>query len=153
MLTIQNVADFFIIRSHEDQLENQLDEADITPLKLQKLCYYAQGTHLAKHDKKLFNDDIYAWAHGPVVPSLYNKYQSYGAQTIPRPANSLGSQDLILTEEERETLSDVYLYFGQFSASKLRNMTHEETPWLKTPKNNIIDCELIKSYFKENIVA
>jgi uncharacterized phage-associated protein len=39
----------------------------ISNLKLQKLLYYAQGFYLAIYGKALFEEDIVAWEHGPVV--------------------------------------------------------------------------------------
>lgn len=40
-------------------------------------------------------------------------------------------------------------YFGQYSAWKLRNMSHEERPWKETVINNTIDPGLIREYFLE----
>lgn len=44
----------------------------ITPLKLQKLIYYAQAWSLALPERAypLFDEDMQAWAHGPVVESV-----------------------------------------------------------------------------------
>lgn len=147
MANVKDVANYFVIRSHDEQGE----DADITPLKLQKLCYYAQGIYLATKNKKLFKDDILAWEHGPVVKALHSEYGGRGAQVIAKPELTL--DDLELNFEEKQTLSDVYSYFGQFSAWKLRNMTHQETPWINTASNCVIELELIKKYFKDNIIA
>ncbi|MDO5150665.1 MAG: DUF4065 domain-containing protein [Oscillospiraceae bacterium] len=57
-----------------------------------------------------------------------------------------------ITPDDTLILEEVYNEFGQFSASKLVRMTHEETPWLNTKRNCVIDKELIKKYFKENYV-
>ncbi len=43
-----------------------------TPMKLQKLCYYAQSWSLAWDDAPLFDQDFEAWVHGPVNPELFN---------------------------------------------------------------------------------
>ena len=43
----------------------------ITHLKVQKLVYYAQGWAMAYLGSPLFEEDIQAWAHGPVVPSVW----------------------------------------------------------------------------------
>lgn len=37
---------------------------------------------LAITDVPLFNDDIYAWKHGPVVESVYHNYKSFGSNGI-----------------------------------------------------------------------
>lgn len=48
----------------------------ISNMKLQKLLYYAQGFALALLDKPLFDEDFEAWAHGPVLRCIYNKYKN-----------------------------------------------------------------------------
>ena len=120
---------------------------DITPLKLQKLLYYAYGTYLALTDKELFSDPIMAWEHGPVVPDVYHAFKSYGGNVID--PGSVPSIELH-NPEDSEILKAVNDRFGQYSASKLREMTHSETPWSKAPLNSIIPSEAIKAYFEEH---
>ncbi len=117
----------------------------ISNLKLQKLIYYSQGFHLAMHNTPLFDDDVLAWDHGPVVESVYHSYKHFGSNAIQTPD---GFDDSVLTETEKSLLKEVYEVFGQFSAWKLRNMTHSERPWLETPRNYPIERELMKEYFK-----
>ena len=57
------------------------------------------------------------------------------------------------TKEENELLSEVYDTFGQYSAWKLRNMTHQEAPWQETPQNGTISTEKIKNYFEKEYLA
>ncbi|MCP4134604.1 MAG: SocA family protein [bacterium] len=116
----------------------------ISNLKLQKLVYYAQGFHLALFDKPLFNDKIEAWEHGPVVPELYREYKEHCSGAIPPPDIF---DDSIFTEEQKDLLKEVYEVFGQFSAWKLRNMTHSEPPWTETPINSCISHDKMKEYF------
>lgn len=117
----------------------------ISNMKLQKLVYYAQGFHLALYDKPLFEEPILAWEHGPVVESLYHDLKKYGANHIPVPENC---DDTLFNEEQKDLLKEVYQVYGQFSAWKLRNMTHSELPWLQTSKNAEIQTDLLKSFFK-----
>lgn len=142
MVTAKDVSDFFL----------QLSEPEVgdilSNLKIQKLVYYAQGLSLALNNKPLFEDEILAWEHGPVVENLYHQYKEYGANPIPLP------QDFDINKfspEEIELLKEVYDVYGQFSAWKLRNMTHAERPWLETQRNNIITKDLLKEYFLTQI--
>lgn len=121
----------------------------ISNLKLQKLLYYAQGVFLATTDKPIFDDNIVAWLHGPVVESVYHQYKIYGSQGIPFDEDFDFSK---FTSEENELLTEVYNVFGQYSAWKLRNMTHQETPWKATKQNDIIDPQIIKEYFKKEYI-
>lgn len=118
----------------------------ISNLKLQKLLYYAQGCFLAVTDQPLFNDAIVAWQHGPVVEAVYHQYKQNGAEGIPFDEDFNFSD---FTEEENELLTEVYNVFGQYSAWKLRNMTHDEAPWQETAQNAVIPVEKIKEYFKK----
>ena len=54
-------------------------------MKLQKLCYYAYGYHLAWEGRRLFPEPFEAWANGPVCPALYALHRgqfSVGARGI-----------------------------------------------------------------------
>lgn len=122
MASVHEVAKYFLTLGDEeagDLLSN---------LKLQKLCYYAQGFHLALFEKPLFDDCIEAWTHGPVVPELYHTYKQYGSGAIPMPQGF--SVDAI-DKDVCELLDEVYDVYGQYSAWKLRNMTHDEAPWVQ----------------------
>ena len=116
----------------------------ISNLKLQKLVYYAQGFHLALFNEELFNERIEAWDHGPVAPPLYGEYKCYGAGAIPKSDDFDSSS---LTDEQKELINEVYEVYGQFSAWKLRNMTHDETPWRDTPNSEIIEPSKMREYF------
>jgi uncharacterized phage-associated protein len=116
----------------------------ISNLKLQKLLYYAQGFHLALYDQPLFSEDIYAWQYGPVVPEVYHEYKALGADVIPAPE----VVDVQVDSKVIDLIEEVYEVYGQFSALKLMDMTHNETPWKNTPINGIISHELMQAYFK-----
>lgn len=120
MLTCFDVASYFLSRCDEDSGDI------ISNLKLQKLVYYAQGFSLALLDKPLFSEKIEAWMHGPVIPVLYRHYRRCGNNALPTPDQIDLSK---YSDDEIELLDEVYQVYGQFSAWKLRNMTHEELPW------------------------
>lgn len=118
----------------------------ISNLKVQKLLYYAQGFSLAIYNKPLFKEQIISWTHGPVVVEVYNEFGRYGAGPIPVPNIAIN-----LTKNEIKLISDVWKVYGQFSAWKLRDMTHSETPWKTTPRNRVISQEKLKKFFKTRI--
>ena len=143
MLTCFDVAKYFL------SLCNDEESGDlISNLKIQKLVYYAQGFSLAINNKPLFKEKIQAWTHGPVVPQLYNKYKDYGSGALP--TTNLDIDFDKFSDEDKELLDDVYDVYGQFSAWKLRNMTHEEAPWqssYQSGKSNEISNEKLREYF------
>jgi uncharacterized phage-associated protein len=115
----QQIAKFFL--SLVDSETN-----DVSNLKLQKLCYYAQGVCSAMRGKPLFQERVLAWDHGPVVPDLYHAYKRFGSQSID-PVRDF--DPATIDEPDRIALDAVYRYYGQFSPWRLRNMTHDEAPW------------------------
>lgn len=122
----------------------------ISNLKLQKLLYYAQGCSLAVTGKPLFDDSIVAWQHGPVVESVYREYKDNGANGIQFEEDFDFST---FTKEENELLQEVFDTFGQYSAWKLRNMTHNEVPWKTTPQKAVIKNSVIMEFFKQEYLA
>ena len=147
MQTALNVARWFLQRNHLDYI---LEDAEyITNLKLQKLLYYAQGVYLGLYGKPLFDEEIEAWKHGPVVPEVYRCYKRFGPNGI----NEFTPPDCNFTPEELDVLEWVKANFGQYTAWKLRDMTHEEKPWKETGPSNIISKQLIEQYFKENYIS
>ena len=145
--TAEQVSKWFL--SYNRIAENDEGGELISNLKLQKLLYYAQGCFLAITGEPLFDDSILAWQHGPVVPNVYHEYKKYGSNGIEFDEDFDSST---FTKEENEILSEVYKTFGQYSAWKLRNMTHNEEPWKNTKIDNEINLDLIKDYFKRTYV-
>lgn len=129
-------------------LSKQDEEAGdlISNLKLQKLLYYAQGYHLAIYGKPLFKDKIAAWKHGPVVLNVYHHFKECGEGAIPLPR-----EITTFDAEVNKFLDEIYKVFGQFSAWKLRNMTHDEPPWSETKQSEFITNESLKTYFKTQV--
>jgi uncharacterized phage-associated protein len=142
MANVQDVAKYFLTLSEPD-------EGDfVSNLKLQKLIYYAQGFHLAIHGQPLFPDPIQAWAHGPVVPNLYHHYKDHGSNGIPVPVEfNVDTLDAGV----RELLNEVWNVYGQFSAWKLRNMTHDEPPWKNTERGEVISESVMRDYFRTQL--
>jgi len=104
------------------QAHRELFDESPSPMKLQKLCYYAQGYALAQNIK-LFEEDFQAWQHGPVIYSLYNKYREYKWRPI--------NEEIEITDNEHSDLiRDVVSAYGRFDGAALSTMTHREQPWL-----------------------
>jgi uncharacterized phage-associated protein len=135
-----------------------LQDADagdlISNLKLQKLLYYAQGLYLASTGQPLFEDSIQAWMHGPVVPTVYHSFKSFGAKPLPVPK---GFDPMVISAKQRGFLDEVYRIYGQFSAWKLRSMTHDEPPYRDAASKKrpikIISHASMKDYFRQFVNA
>ena len=69
--TARQIAEWLVAWAEETE------EAELTPLKLQKLLYYAKGLYMrASGGVPLFNERMEAWAHGPVVVDIYRELKS-----------------------------------------------------------------------------
>jgi uncharacterized phage-associated protein len=142
MISCFDVARYFLALVDEDAGDS------LSNLKLQKLVYYAQGFHLAVFDEPLFAESIEAWTHGPVVPAMYHVFKGFGASPV-KMNEELDQRKY--SPQLRELLDEVYSVYGQFSAVRLRNITHEEPPWQQTPQGGTISHALMKEYFKTQI--
>ncbi len=143
--TAKQIAQYFLAKTNEE--EGDL----ISNLKLQKLCYYAQGLALAARGQALFPEPIEAWLHGPVVPVLYREFRAYGSNAIPA-ANDIDLS--VYDAADRMILDDVYDFYGQYSAWRLRQMTHQESPWRDAYVEDgdaVITHEALRSYFLNEI--
>ena len=114
----------------------------LSPMKLQKLVYFAHGWHLAlTNGEKLINEMIEAWDYGPVIPSLYNEFRKFGRHNITRKARHssfkgtrLMCEEPSLPDEEtgfaKELLKKIWEIYGGYTGIQLSNMTHVEgSPW------------------------
>jgi uncharacterized phage-associated protein len=140
-----DIAEFFVASVDRDS-------GDVmTHLKLQKLLYYAQGFHLAMQSgQPLFPESLVAWTHGPVVPQVYFKYRLCGRHPIDPPD---GFEPNDFPPEVIEIVKEVNSLYGQFTASKLETMTHEEPPWIKTQSRHTISHDLLVHYFSRLVNA
>ena len=149
-----DIAKYFLYRSNQD---GEL----VSPLKMQKLVYYAYVWTLVKNKTKLFDEKIQAWPSGPVVPSLYRELKSYGSSPIDE--KYLGVKDEAelnaifskFPKEVKNVLDGVYETYSTKTAFELVALTHAEKPWLEArnnlaptkPSNNpILDATILKQY-------
>jgi uncharacterized phage-associated protein len=121
----------------------------ISNLKLQKLVYYAQAWHIALHDNPLFEEDFEAWVHGPVIPSLYQKYESFRWQPI---SEAVAPE---LPDDISQFLDEVAEEYFACDTYELEQMTHAEDPWnwargdlaSDEPSNEVIKKEWMKEFY------
>lgn len=167
MYSALEIAKWFLLKNnaeiaeHEAANDNYEVYEGITHLKLQKLLYYAQGISLALYDKELFYENIEAWPHGPVVRNVYNNYEVNGRNPINiemRDEEETLLKNITNDNNTNNALNLTYDNFAIYTAWQLRQMTHENgSPWDITERTiglfQPIDVNLIKKYFKENIVS
>ncbi len=99
-------------------------EGPMTTMKLQKLVYYCQAWAVVWDGQPLFNEEIQAWASGPVVRDLYEAHRGqYMISSLKKGnSNSLG-------KIQKETIDAVLDKYGPKSAQWLSELSHMEQPW------------------------
>lgn len=99
---------------------------EMTTMKLQKLVYYSQAYNLAWFRNPIFNQEIKAWTHGPVVYELYNVHRGMLSIRAEDVVNGHSDQ---LSSTQKKVIDAVCKVLGQLTGWELRNRTHEEAPW------------------------
>lgn len=131
----------YLIRYFEER------ESSLTNLKLQKLVYYAQGIALGRYSVRLFNEQIIAWEHGPVVRVLYDQYKNNGRLPIlSNPTQEI--QSIIDNDLVKKILDETISIYGLYTPWVLRDKTHNESPWLDTEKGHEIGVDKLISFFQ-----
>lgn len=140
----------------------------LTQMQLLKLVYIAHGWNLAVNGEPLVHESFHAWDYGPVAPELYDHLKYNGTQPIGRLIESTDnvanrffnkgreaeSYVADLTPEEKDVIDRVWQRYGQFSAFKLSNLTHQPgTPWFDAyftdRRSAVIPNESIREHYIE----
>jgi uncharacterized phage-associated protein len=114
----------------------------MTTMKLQKLVYYCQAWSTVWDGRALFDEEIQAWASGPVVPDLYKLHRGFYQIT-----SLTKGDESNLDTTQLDTINAVLNTYGEKSAQWLSDLTHMEDPWKKA-RDGISDgqnCENVIS--------
>ena len=116
------------------------DGGMIDKLKLIKLIYLTERKCLADWHRPVLFDEMFSLQHGPICSSTLNGIggafqQAVWDSFIKRHGNkvvavkTLSREDLDeVSDAEFDIVEDVWKTFGGFTASRLRNYTHEHCP-------------------------
>jgi uncharacterized phage-associated protein len=139
-----DIAEWFVRYSAEEL------GAPVDPMSLEKLIYYAQAFHFVLKDEPLFPDELQAWKWGPVIPVVYKKYATYGADPIILP---LGGPTTSLGRGIEKFLIEVVDFFRRHTAVNLSRATHLERPWIEASQSsdNTISQSSLKQFYSSLI--
>ncbi|BEP50820.1 Panacea domain-containing protein [Variovorax sp. V116] len=108
----------------------------LSPMKLQKLVYYAHGWYAGFTGSPLIDESVEAWQYGPVIPSLYHEFKKFGSGQITSKATQFTKdfelQEVPAPSEEdiRKFLTSVWNSYGKYTGLTLSQMTHAaDSPW------------------------
>lgn len=149
--------------NYSNETKNYVDN-----LKLQKLLYFIQALFLLKSDgtEACFEEELYAWAYGPVVPVAYGSFKEYGNYDIPSvkeyfeyKINEHGMYSLVvraykddvISEEDKKDIDSLLERFKEYSGPQLIEITHAQDPWKNVydsrKRDIIITKESVYKYF------
>ncbi len=135
----------------------QLDTS-VSTMKLQKLCFLAQGWNLGFLNRQLFTEDFEAWAKGPVAYALFDRHR--GKYTV---GSWSGTPDA-LDSQERIIVDAVLRNYGALTGLQLSEITHEVgSPWARTriaegvrdgqSSNSTIPKHVIRDYYADKLIV
>lgn len=140
---------------------------DVSPMKLQKIVYYAHGWHLAIRKAPLLNTTVEAWQYGPVIPDLYHTFKEFGNSPIEGLASTYELAGTVLREinptipsvevSSIRIIERVWELYKGWTAVELSTATHQPgTPWYEVwkkmepkLKGTDIPNDLIQSHFED----
>ena len=109
-------------------------KGQMSTMKLQKLCYYAQAWSLVWDDRPLFNEEFRAWENGPVCRELFNETRGmFQVTEMDEPKGCIEN----LSDSQKETIDIVLRDYGDKDAQWLSRLTHLEEPWKQARKNGV----------------
>lgn len=139
MATVRDVAAFILAK-----------DGPMSAMKLQKLCYFAYGYHLAWEDRQLFPERFEAWANGPVVYELYDLHR--GRFNLDK--GEIVGDATALDAGEQESVNVVLDNFRAYDAHELSAMTHQPGPWLDARKRaGVTDLQRSNEELRDEEIA
>ncbi len=143
----------------------------IDQMKMQKLVFYAHAWHLGIKQRPLFDEDVFAWPWGPVIPSIYSEFRDFGRSPIVgRKATTIGKtgtgtldfrlvEPKIVSAEEKEFIRQIWDVHKKYTGVQLSNATHNPgEPWTVVKdrygdlaSKPLIPNELIASIFSDKV--
>jgi hypothetical protein len=117
---------------------------DLTPMKLQKLMFFAQSWYLKKYRVRLINDEFVRWRFGPVIQSVYYEFSSVGGGLLTE--NKVFARDArgeivtpSIASNDDAFLDAIVHAYGNYSGWQLSDMSHAAGgAWLMQPQGSII---------------
>lgn len=106
------------------------DKNTVTNSMLQYALYLVQEKTWLRYHHYAFSDDIEARKSGPVIPSVYNYYSTYGEGSLPKVT---GKKQTILSPWLKDIADNVLLKIQKKGAETIiKEITAKGSPWENT---------------------
>lgn len=126
---------------------------DLTPMKIQKLMYFAQFFYLKNfEDGVLIDDNFVRWRFGPVIPSLYYQLKNYGSNPVDDYIRQLSPdyEAIVYMMSKKDStswnfLDQVFDTFGHLDGIALSALTHRDnSSWSNGEIDTVITVDDMK---------
>lgn len=102
----------------------------ITPMKLQKLMYFVCRDYVHTTGQSPISEQFEVWKYGPVLPSVYGEFKSFGARPITEFAKDAMGCARKVSESKNPILSEVidivWAKYKRYTGAELSALTHEK---------------------------
>lgn len=110
------------------------EERKISPMKLQKILYFAAAEYQKNTGKSLFSERFETWQYGPVLRSVYSEFRPFSRDYITRFAKDAENKSRMINEntdsELKRALDSVWAVAKERSAVDLSRITHmQNSAW------------------------
>ncbi len=128
-------------------------DRETTPLHIVKLVYLCHGWMLGITGKPLVAEPVVTGRFGPVLRSLYDRYEIFGDERIFGPEQK-GVEHGELASVQRAVIDFVHEAYKGVRDTELSEITHEPgTPWSKISESKgldaVIPSALIQSHYRQ----
>ena len=129
-------------------------DIETTAMHVIKLVYLCHGWMLGICDRPLIVEDAEAWRYGPVVPTVYHAYKSFGGEAIETVSTDRSEE---FDKEQIGLIEAVLDAYKNHTAWALSAITHQPgTPWHQVYRDGwgegtIIPNKVIRRHYKARI--
>lgn len=124
----------------------------VTPMKLQKLLYYTCVKYAQETGQTPISELFEVWQYGPVVPSVYSEFKSFGSSPITKLAQDAKGKSKIVNEgfnpRLKRCIDTVWRKYKDYTGVELSQRTHQrDSGWYAAYQRNdeIISVEDMKN--------
>ena len=147
MISAIHVANSLLLKAKKENIS-------ITPKKLYCLVYLLYSNVLYKYGIKLFNEPFSITNIGPIVPSLYFKFNCYGNKKIRSFAsNALGETFYVNNNDFNKCLEEIWLEYKNYSDVEINEIIKTNCAYSKYRIKNsdvLKDSDILSSEINKN---
>ena len=107
------------------------EKVSVSPMKLQKLLYYVCVKYVKETGVYPIFERFEPWPYGPVIPSIYFEFKSYGCSPIKTYCKDAKGNSRMVDEDVNPTLKYcldvIWQKFKTFTGIQLSERTHQRS--------------------------